>query len=209
MHHTDHQSIKNTHSLPCVFGRCLGVECIDPQTINIKTPKKIPQKEPQELEILTYATKNLPLSGKLASDDRGFVYLDISNAYIYELISLLKTPTVTKPPYFDTLYKKGAHITVIPTSETPTSIPSTLFTEEIPFTLTGCYFVEPENWLDIETVWFLTIEAPRLSEIRTSLGLLPKIDNHEFHITFAVKKRFLSIHDIFSTHNQSIVIKNS
>lgn len=199
-----------SRSLPNTFGKCLGLESIDPQTIHIRTPKRTPVKEPAEAKILNYAATHLPLSGKLKMDDRGFIYLDLPDAYIYELVPFLDTPGVAAPPYFDTLYKAGAHITVALTSENHLPLTPALFEEQIPFTLTGCYFVEPENWLEMETIWFITVDAPRLSEIRTEMGLSPKVQGHEFHITFAVKKRFLSIHDLLiqSPENQSIIIKN-
>lgn len=198
-------------SLPNRFGKCLGLESIDFETIQIRTPKRIPEKEINEALILAYANENLPLSGKLTMDDRGFIYLDIPDEYIYDLLPYLETPGSTNPPYFDNLYKAGAHISVVLASENPSTIQPKEIEEEIPFTLTGCYFVEPENWFEMETIWFITIEAPKLSEIRTGLNLSPKIQGHEFHITFAVKKRFLSIHDILSQSpkTQSIIIKNS
>ncbi len=203
-----HDSNNQEGSLPDVFGKCLGMEGVNPQTIHIRSSKNTPKKDPRESEIISYATANLPLSGKLKANDRGFVYLDIADSYIYELSHFLETPGVAIPPYFDTIYGSGAHITVALNTEAHSEpLPEDL-DEEIPFTITGCYFVEPENWPDMESVWFLTISAPRLSEIRINLGLPPKIEDHEFHITFAVKPRFLSIHDILSTNDQSIIIRN-
>ena len=213
MGHTYMQAPYNQHAqfkstLPCIFGKCLGLETTDPLAIQIRSFKKTPQKELNELEIIDYANENLPLSGKLITDDRGFTYLDIENEYIYELLPFLETFGATNPPYFDAIYDAGAHVSVILASEIHEPLNLENIEDDIPFHITGCYFVEPENWVEMETIWFLTIDAPKLSEIRRSVGLSDKIQDHEFHITFAVKKRFLSIHEIMSCENQTIVIKD-
>ncbi len=208
MQASNNQQIDKINTLPNTFGKCLGLEKTDPLAIKIRSPKRIPTQETNEIEILEYVSEALPLYGKLKVDDKGFVYLDLVNEYIYELLPFLETPGATTPPYFEANYNAGAHVSVILASEEHTPLNPDLFEEEIPFELTGCYFVEPENWLEMETVWFLTIDAPRLSEIRTTLGLSPKILDHEFHITIAVKKRFISIHEILTVENQAIVIKD-
>ncbi len=208
MHIAHNQQSEEKAHLPNIFGKCLGLEVVDPLSIQIHSSKIIPQKEANEAEILDYANENLPLFGKLKTDERGFTYLDLENEYIYELLPFLETTGVTNPPYFDGIYSNGAHISVILASEAHSSVSSEEFEEEIPFTITGCYSVEPENWPQMETIWFLTIDAPKLSEIRTKFGLTPKIQDHEFHITIAVKKRFISIHEILTHENQTILIKD-
>jgi len=194
--------------LPNIFGKCLGIEKIDPLTIQIKSLRKKPQKEAYEAEIIEYANEALPLSGKLTTDERGFTYLALPNEYIYELLPFLENGNATSPPYFDGLHNAGAHVSVILASESHDGLDLAGFSEEIPFSLTGCYFVEPENWLEMETIWFLTIKSPNLCEIRTRLHLSPYIENKEFHITFAVKKRFFSIHELLGKENEAIFIKN-
>lgn len=197
-------------SLPNLFGKCLGIEPPDPQSIHIRSPQYTPRKEVKEAEILAYARKNLPLKAPLQTDDRGFLYVKLPDSYIYELSPFLEGINISHPPYFDQIYSAGAHITVVLASENHPPLPLEVFATEIPFTLTGCYCVEPENWPVVETVWFLTVDAPKLSDIRTQLSLSPKIQGHEFHITFAVKNRFLSIEDLLSSSQdkQSIVIKS-
>lgn len=202
------QEIKEITSLPKIFGKCLGLEKTDPSTIQICSKQKKAKKDLNENEILDYITESLPLYGNLNVDDRGFVYLSIVNEYIYEIIPFLETPGIQPPPYFDGIYQGGAHISVALISEATDLLNRELYQEEIPFSVTGCYLVEPKNWRDIETVCFLTVSSEKLSEIRQNLGLFPKILNQEFHITIGVKKRFLSIHEILSHENQSIIIKD-
>lgn len=202
------QQIEINLNLPNRFGKCLGLERVDPNTLSIHNPKMTPQKELNASEIIEYITEYLPLSGSLVTDDRGFTYLDVVNEYIYELLPFIEAPGATNPPYFDSIYGAGAHVSVILASEAPSHLPTEIYNEEISFAITDCYFVQPENWIDIETLWFLTIDAPRLSEIRSSLNLSPKIQDREFHITFAVKRRFLSIHEILTHENKTIIIKD-
>ncbi len=208
MQEFNNQAHLNSRELPNIFGKCLGIEKIDSLAIQIRSSKKMPQKETYEAEILEYINEALPLSGKLTTDERGFTYLALPNEYIYELLPFLENGNATNPPYFEGLHNVGAHVSVILASESHPGLDLKNFATEIPFTITGCYFVEPENWLEMETIWFLTIDAPKLSEIRTRLNLSPYIDNKEFHITFAVKKRFLSIHELLGKSNEAIVIKN-
>jgi hypothetical protein len=194
--------------LPTSFGKCLGLQNSDSKQIDIRSDKKIPKREKNEAEIIDYISDNLPLYGKLKSDKRGFTYLDLENEYIYELLPFLETPGLAPPPYFSGIFTSGAHITAILNSELHTPLNLENFREEIPFSVTGCYFVEPENWHDIETLWYLTVDSPELSQIRNSLGLSSTIDNKHFYITFAVKKRFLSIHEILTHENQTLIIKD-
>ncbi len=195
-------------SLPTTFGKCLGLHNSNPLQIDIRSEKKIPQREKNEGEILNYISENLPLYGTLKVDDRGFSYLDLENEYIYELLPFLETPGLSPPPYFSGVFTSGAHISLILNSELESPINLEKFREDLSFSVTGCYYVEPENWHDIETLWYLTVDSPELSEIRTGLGLAPTILGKQFYITFAVKKRFLSIHEIFSHENQTLIIKD-
>ncbi len=204
----NNQSIEKKIVLPKVFGKCLGLELTDPSLIQISSWQKNPQKEINEAEIIDYITETLPLYGNLNCDDRGFIYLDIVNEYIYELLPFLETSGVQPPPYFDGIFHNGAHVSVALISEKYLTPDIQSLQEEISFSITGCYFVEPQNWTDIEKLWFLTIDSPKLLEIREELGLSPKIDGREFNITIGVKKRFLSIHEILTHENQSIIIKD-
>lgn len=204
----ENQIIKDTSLLPKIFGKCLGLEQTDFSGIQISSKQQNPKKDLNEEEILEYINENLPLFGNLQIDDRGFIYLSVENEYIYEILPFLEIPGVQPPPYFDGIFQGGAHISVGLISESCDTFNIEGYSEEIPFSVTGCYFREPENWRDVETIAFLTVESERLSEIREDMALSPKILNQEFHITIGVKKRFLSIHEILKHENQSIIIKD-
>ncbi|MBM3193121.1 MAG: hypothetical protein FJZ59_02675 [Chlamydiae bacterium] len=201
-------NIEEKFTLPKIFGKCLGLEACDPSMMQIGSMQKKPKQDLNETEIIQYINENLPLFGNLEIDDRGFIFLSIVNEYIYELIPFLEAESIQPPPYFDGIFAKGAHISVALISEMHNTFNKELYQEEIPFSITGCYSLEPKNWRDIETVCFLTVASPKLSEIRQNLGLFPKMFDQEFHITIGVKKRFLSIHEILTHQNQSIIIKD-
>jgi hypothetical protein len=112
------------------------------------------------------------------------------------------------PPYFDGLFKAGAHISVIVPEENKMKFNLEDLGREIEFFVTGCYSISPKNWIDIEKVWFLTIEAPELIEIRQKNGLPDFLFNQQYHITISVRKRFLNIHEILQTENQKISIRD-
>jgi hypothetical protein len=63
--------------------------------------------------LIKFATEHIPLQGVLAQTQDGFVYLKISNEFIYSLFPLLDVKEKKLPPYFSEPYNIGAHISVI------------------------------------------------------------------------------------------------
>lgn len=183
-------------SLPTSFGKCLNREP-SKSMIQVHKPGGSPRMETKWDTIVSHAKNSYPPSGKLTVDERGFIYVKLPDQLVFDLFSLLNNRNTTIPPYFEE-NSYGAHISVVLASESRRAVHLNAIGKEIPFTITGCYSVEPENWPEMERVWFLTLDAPELSQIRTELGLDPKIMGHEFHITFALQKRFLSIDDILA-----------
>lgn len=90
------------------------------------------------------------------------------------------------------VYDDGdAHISVFDEDEV-TQIGSDIKELGTPFsfTLKNICKVDPEGWDEMEAAWFVVVESPELEKLRSSYGLTPKLhDNHEFHITFAVKPK--------------------
>ena len=184
--------------LPKMFGKCLfgnTNRCRDKSGIK-KAPKA--HYNPAIADTISkYAKENLNKSGKLCLDDSGFIFVDVQNEYIYDLHNLLNDKKLAYPPYFSNSWSGGAHISVVLPGECNTLCHKALgVSREISFEITGCYSVEPENLSNIDMAWFLTINSPVLERIRVALGLTPKIDDREFHITFSVKNRFLDLTDI-------------
>jgi len=192
-----------SENLPKSFGKCLGL------TKNlgikkIKSKRNLLTIEPHAEKILSYAKESLPQKGILKIDSSGFIFVDLPNAYIFDLYNLLQKKEADPPPYFGA-NKTGAHISVALSSEVKSMTHILHLNEEIDFTITGCYRIEPDNLEDISNVWFLSVESSTLETIRKNLGLSSKILNHEFHITFAMQKRFMTLNDVLvATENKSI-----
>ena len=147
-----------------------------------------PKKTRNAREILDFAERNLPTVGVLKQDERGFVYVDLPDSYIYDLYPMIQEAGVEIPPYFDFEGAYGAHISVILSAE---ALPTGALEEvgnTVSFTITDCQSVKPFGWAGIDKVYFLTVECPELEKLREKYGLSSKINGHEFHITIALKR---------------------
>lgn len=129
--------------------------------------------------------KNLELQGQMAITDDGFVYLDLDDRYILDLNKYLGEDILI-PPYFGK-GKVGAHVTVALKEEFLSL--NTVFRKEWEkpycFEITGLKSVMASNGREI---WLLEIHCPALEAFRESLGLSPKIFDHEFHITVGIRQ---------------------
>ena len=63
--------------------------------------------------------------------------------------------------------------------------------KDIEFSVLGVYSTNPAGWDDMSRVWFMTVDCPELKKIRRKYNLPEtyKNKNHDFRITFAVKKK--------------------
>lgn len=138
-------------------------------------------------EIMAYVLENLPQSGTLYQDEKGFVYLDLDDNYILKLNSFIETQGFKIPPYFgDDMH--GAHITVITAQESEKYDLIGDIVEigqKYHFLCTGCKEVHPPKWPDVDAVYVITIKAPTLAKLRKQYGLKPP--QFDFHITIGVK----------------------
>lgn len=179
--------MKSMKELPTLFGKCLGLEAYDHESIKIRTPESTPILEETSPDIITYVREHLPLHGILSLDHRDFLYLSLPEGYFHQLLPFINAVGKSPPPY-----PIGPHITIATHFEGT----EPLLGEPIPFLPKACYRVTPLNWPDIETLWFLTVDLPTFKS------------KTEHHITFAVKKRFSSIYDLLDSDKDSIVIKH-
>ena len=136
------------------------------------------------------------LSAKILQTSDGFVYADVPNSIFNAFLPLLNDePGVSKPPknerHFDDV---GAHISVIKSREIKEN--NIIFNDigrTIHYKMLGVRQVEnPDGWEEIEKVWFIAVESPDLEQLRTKYGLSPRIKDHLFHITLAVKPRMIT-----------------
>lgn len=148
------------------------------------------QEAPFSEAVLKYTQNNLPNFGTLKNAN-GFVYLDIDNKYIHELIQFIEKSGFQKPPYFEDIDVLGAHITVIYPNEMKQyniqQIDETGLT--IFFQPVECKLVTPPNGKEMGEVYFLVVDSPQLDQIREKYGLPNRED--KFLITIGVKPKTL------------------
>lgn len=134
----------------------------------------------------------LEFSGKLKETKDGFVYVDVSDKFIKDLFDIIQPEGASLPPYKNKDYGSvGGHISVMYADEIKDNEIDEVkeVGQEIEYELGEFFSVEPEGWDEMERVWFLSVKSPQLEMIRENYGLSKKLNNHEFHITFAIKKR--------------------
>lgn len=137
------------------------------------------------VEIMTYAQENLPHTGILRNTN-GFVYLDIDNNFIYELVPFIQSAGFEMPPYFEREGLVGAHISVIFPNEL-TDVKIEECGKEYSFQLVNCITVIPEQFKEPIEFCLLIVEAPELNKLREKYGLARS--DHNLHITIGIKKK--------------------
>jgi hypothetical protein len=165
--------MKYIHAFFIVFillsGRCFAQEAID-----------CPQ-------IIEFAQKNLPHCGVLKMSN-GFVYVDVDDAYVHDLVGFIQDQGFEEPPYFGKVYSAGAHISVMYKDETAQYGIQKIDEcgQKICFTLKSCQVVHPPTWKEIDEVYLIVVDAPELHRIRKKYGM-PR--GYAFHITIGVKPK--------------------
>lgn len=147
-------------------------------------------------KISEYIFKNLPEYGVLKQDSYGFVYVDVDDRYIQNLITFLEDEGYEKPPYFGRGLH-GAHISVIYVNEADYYSIDKI--EEagttINFKVKGCKIVSPPSKPN-ELDYLVIVEAPVLNKIRKKYGLAKPL--YDFHIT--IGKKNIAEEKISSAH---------
>lgn len=151
-------------------------------SINCLTAETLPSSP-----VLEYAQHHLPHCGVLKKT-KNFIYVDITDAYIHQLLPLIEQDEFTIPPYFGHSGLVGAHISVIYPDEVIQYSIKEIEESETPieFSLVNCQIVHPLSMRGIESVYLITLKAPKLDQIRKKYGLPEK--RHDFHITVGVKR---------------------
>jgi hypothetical protein len=139
-------------------------------------------KEDHRVEIQPTAfEKAITLSsqGILKQKENGFVYLDVSNAFVTEIMPLLyiegrlqAIPTAAR--------SVGAHISVF--DEKENVVPVELGTP-VSFQVTEVRSFPLHTRDGSKKLWVIAVESPQLENLRIRYGCLPKIKGHDFHIT--------------------------
>lgn len=119
----------------------------------------------------------------LRQDERGFVYLDIPDDYILSLHEHLEKDA-TLPPYFGP-GKSGAHVSIIATLEMAGEISELGKTFE--FRIAQTDSLKPLHFDGVSQVSFLTLACPEMESLRIKYGFTPRLNGHDFHLTYALK----------------------
>jgi len=136
--------------------------------------------------------KQVSLVGTLKKTQDNFVYLDISNNILNGLYSMLSDDDAEKPPYdLKSFNNVGAHVSVIGVSEYKDNDLEEIkeLGEEFEFKTGKIYSVNPDGWDEMSSVWFMDIDSPALEKLRQKYGLPKLMEDHIFHISFAVKRK--------------------
>ena len=139
--------------------------------------------------------KEVALKGTLHKNDSGFIYVKVDDDVIHGMYTLIDEEGISKPPYFGKGDKKvGAHISAISQDELEEKDVNMddikEIGDEVNFTLGEMYSTKPDGWDEMKRVFFVSVDAPELKEIRKRYGLPAtyKDKGHDFHITVAVEK---------------------
>jgi len=143
------------------------------------------KKSSQKLE-------EVELKGVLKQTKDGFVYIKIDNDFIHGVFPLLEDKNVKEPPYFGK-GEIGAHISAITKDEIDEKEIEKIdeLGEELSFTIKGVFSTEPQGWKGMSRVWFVSVDCPRIIEIRKKYKLPETYENkgHDYHITIAVREK--------------------
>lgn len=147
-----------------------------PLTLTAKGPSYQVEEQPAAMTLAL----SLPTTGIVKQKKNGFLYLDVDNSFITEVIPYLDISATIKP--LKTGSKSmGAHISIMTEDEakklnllTVPEVGSEISFEVLEirsFSVSGA------------KTWAIIVTAPSLEALRVQYGLPPKLQNHDFHIT--------------------------
>ncbi|MDE3045727.1 MAG: hypothetical protein KGJ02_03690 [Verrucomicrobiota bacterium] len=170
--------------------------------------EKAPQKEPEPIWYLITESLESPTirpvphnstllkslckgTGRLRQSPQGFFYLDIDNQFITALLPYLRFQGLIRPPYFNLFHLLGAHIPILSSREAKFHYLEGLkeLGQEYDFEVEGLYSLEPDNWPEVEEVWFFNVRSPALEALRRRYFLTALPSGHPFPIAIAIHPR--------------------
>lgn len=138
------------------------------------------------VKLAAAAEISMSMAGRLYLSSSGWLLLNVPNALMRGVFDTIQETGIELPP------KENAHISVM-SEEEVNSVGADKISERghmFRYTLGPLRSVKPAGWADISKVWFVEVKSPELKKLRASYGLTPLMKNnqHEFHITVAVRK---------------------
>jgi hypothetical protein len=124
--------------------------------------------------------------GVLKQKDNGYLYVDVTNDFIAQILPMIECEGRIVPPrHFTSKKGIGAHVSVMYENE---RIANEIWTiEELgqtySFDVNELRSVKIFSDGKMKKLWLLAVEAPTLERLRESYGLPSKINGHDMHIT--------------------------
>lgn len=143
----------------------------------------VSQNEPAP-KILEHVNYQLPPSGILR-EHKGFVYVDLDDDYIHDVVKFIMPEGFSKPPYFGNADLVGAHISVMFPSELKQKKITKIDEcgQRIFFKIKECAVVYPAR-MKAGSVYIITVDTQELDQIRAKYGLAKP--EHAYHITIGM-----------------------
>lgn len=133
-----------------------------------------------QIKLLQWTLEHNPvLTAELKQDEKGFVYLDIPDEYLYSLYETFGDDASQIPPYFGK-GRAGAHVSVVLIEELKAR-GCNLQDIGKKFSFRIAHVDRVGDGIDI-----VALSSPELEDWRVRNGFAPKIHGHDFHITFGV-----------------------
>jgi len=127
--------------------------------------------------------KSVPMTGKLncKQDSGSYIVLDVPKDFADSIYEAIKEEGMERPEY-------APHISVMTDEEHKKVGDIEECGKEYTFTVERIDSVDPDDWDEMEKVWFVMCKCPDLEKLREKYGLTPLPNgDHEFHITIGVR----------------------
>ena len=137
------------------------------------------EPQPQVVEMAL----SLENCGELKQKDNGYLYVDVSDKFIAEILPLLECPGRIAPPSHYTSKKGiGAHVSVMYENERITNDLWEIaeLGETYAFDVTELRSLKVANRDGhMKKLWLIALDAPQLEQLRESYGLAPKLKGYQ------------------------------
>ena len=143
-----------------------------------------------QMKLMQWTWNHKPeFTAELKQDERGFVYLDLPDEDLIALHELYKEANVELPPYFGK-GRAGAHVSVMSVDEVSSHGGFRVqdVGKKFTFRIVNVDSVKHYGFKGMDKVHYLTLACPQLESLRARYGLDPKMDGHDFHLTFGIQR---------------------
>lgn len=131
-------------------------------------------------DLFKYVQEYMPKTGTLRITNKGFVYIDLDDNHVMQILKQLKDSRYAINRSFSNV---GSHISVMYEDESKGKKIKE-FGKKFSFTPLGFYTMV----MDDREYFMLAVDSPELAKLRQRYGLSPKLNGHTFHVTLGVRK---------------------